>query len=615
MAVQPAGRAPRQRLGLEYPPRDRPRQRIGGDAAELGEFVDGIGEGPATGRGGEYRVAVEGGVRGVDGAREPILRDDGEFLGLRLAQHRVGRHQGDGRILAWPSFRVQGERRGRHRRRKSQATELAVHLERCCPEMRAAADIDAAAGIDRDERADRVPIAGHRRSRAEPALEIDGGGAEAGAGGAERKRLAGARSGGVAEIAIGRKAPPVLVAAVEEVEQHSAAHDRHANVPDREATPALAQQSLNACPGVQAEGGAAGQHHGIDALDGAVRFEQIGFPRAGRAAAHVDRGHRRLLEHNGGHAGGETRLVGVSDPDARNVGDEIALRHTASPAPRKRNRCQLVGPDHRSITSERDWNWRLAQGRKCTAFRRMAADVTILAALFAGLVSFLSPCVLPLVPPYLVYLAGTSLERLAEAEPPRVRRDTVIAAVLFVLGFSTVFVALGASASMVGALMRFYSNELAIIAGIVIIVMGLHFLGLTPISLLHRQARFHLAKPVGLWGAYVMGLAFALGWTPCIGPILAAILAVAASKATVAKGAGLLAVYSLGLGVPFIIAALAVEPFAAFLARFRAHLAHVERVMGVLLVLTGIAFLPFLGLFTQLNSWLIETFPVLQNIG
>ena len=122
-----------------------------------------------------------------------------------------------------------------------------------------------------------------------------------------------------------------------------------------------------------------------------------------------------------------------------------------------------------------------------------------------------------------------------------------------------------------------------------------------------------MAKPVGLWGAYVMGLAFALGWTPCIGPILAAILAIAASKATVAKGAGLLAVYSLGLGVPFIVAALAVEPFAAFLARFRAHLAHVERVMGGLLVLTGIGFLA--GVFTQLNSWLIETFPVLQSLG
>jgi cytochrome c-type biogenesis protein len=244
----------------------------------------------------------------------------------------------------------------------------------------------------------------------------------------------------------------------------------------------------------------------------------------------------------------------------------------------------------------------------------MAADVTIFAALLAGLVSFLSPCVLPLVPPYLVFLAGTSLERLAEAEPaPLVKRDTVLAALLFVAGFTTVFVALGASASAVGAMLRFYSNELAIVAGIIIILMGLHFLGLTPIALLHRQARLQISKPVGLWGAYAMGLAFALGWTPCIGPILAAILAVAASSATVAKGAGLLAVYSLGLGIPFVIAALAVEPFAAFLARFRAHLAYMERVMGGLLVLTGLAFL--FGFFTQLNSWLIETFPALQSIG
>jgi len=244
----------------------------------------------------------------------------------------------------------------------------------------------------------------------------------------------------------------------------------------------------------------------------------------------------------------------------------------------------------------------------------MVADVTIFYALIAGLVSFLSPCVLPLVPPYLVFLAGTSLERLAEKEPPpRVRRDTVIAAMLFVAGFSTVFVALGASASAIGALVRFYSNELAIVAGIAIIVMGLHFLGLTPIRFLYRQARIEVPKPVGLWGAYVMGLAFAIGWTPCIGPILAAILAVAASSATVGKGAGLLAVYSLGLGVPFVIAAFAVEPFAAFLSRFRAHLGHMERVMGGLLVLTGVAFLA--GFFTQLNSWLIETFPVLQSIG
>jgi cytochrome c-type biogenesis protein len=244
----------------------------------------------------------------------------------------------------------------------------------------------------------------------------------------------------------------------------------------------------------------------------------------------------------------------------------------------------------------------------------MTADVTFLAAFLAGILSFLSPCVLPLVPPYLIYLAGTSFERLAGAQPePGARRDTVLAALLFVAGFSTVFVALGASASGIGALVRFYSNELAILAGIAIIVMGLHFLGLTPIAWLNRQLRLEVQRPVGLWGAYVMGLAFAIGWTPCIGPILAAILAVAASKATVAKGASLLAVYSLGLGLPFLIAAFAVEPFAVFLAHFRTHLRHMERLMGGLLVLTGVAFLT--GLFTQLNNWLIETFPALQSIG
>jgi cytochrome c-type biogenesis protein len=247
----------------------------------------------------------------------------------------------------------------------------------------------------------------------------------------------------------------------------------------------------------------------------------------------------------------------------------------------------------------------------------MNSEVTLLAALLAGLVSFLSPCVLPLVPPYLVYLAGTSLERFADAEPePRVRKDTVLAAMLFVAGFSTVFVALGASASVIGSLVRVYSGPLAIIAGIVIIVMGLHFLGLTPIALLHRQKRMQVAPPVGLWGAYLMGLAFAFGWTPCIGPILAAILAVAAAEHTAAKGAGLLAVYSLGLGIPFVLAALAIEPFAAFLARFRRYLRRVEQAMGALLILTGIAFLfPSLNWLNGLSYWLLDTFPVLGKIG
>ena len=169
----------------------------------------------------------------------------------------------------------------------------------------------------------------------------------------------------------------------------------------------------------------------------------------------------------------------------------------------------------------------------------MIHDVTIPAALVAGLISFLSPCVLPLVPPYLIYLTGATIEHVANDESAAAsKRAVMISAVMFVLGFSTVFVALGASASFIGGLIRAWSAELSIVAGIVIIVMGLHFLGLTRIGLLMREGRLTAPKPVGLWGAYVMGLAFAFGWTPCIGPILAAILSVAASEATVDQGRG-----------------------------------------------------------------------------
>jgi cytochrome c-type biogenesis protein len=242
------------------------------------------------------------------------------------------------------------------------------------------------------------------------------------------------------------------------------------------------------------------------------------------------------------------------------------------------------------------------------------ANVSIFAALLAGMLSFLSPCVLPLVPPYLVYLAGASLERFADAETaPRVRRETMVAAFVFVLGFTTVFVALGASASVLGVVLHAYSYVLGKIAGVVIIVMGLHFLGITPIAFLMQERRLTVAKPVGLWGAYVMGLAFAFGWTPCIGPILGAILAIAGSEDTVTHGAGLLAVYSLGLGVPFMIAAFAVESFAAFLARFRANLGVVEKAMGGLLVLAGIAF--FTGWISDAGSWLLNAFPDLGKLA
>jgi cytochrome c-type biogenesis protein len=243
----------------------------------------------------------------------------------------------------------------------------------------------------------------------------------------------------------------------------------------------------------------------------------------------------------------------------------------------------------------------------------MASDVTLSAAAAAGLLSFLSPCVLPLVPPYLTFIAGTTIEDVATEKVVRARRDIFLAAVLFVCGFSTVFVALGATASFFGQVLRAHIATLSLLAGFAIIAMGLHFLGFFRLSLLYREKRLDVQKPLGLWGAYVMGLAFAFGWTPCIGPILAAILAIAASEATAARGAGLLAIYSLGLGIPFLLAAAALGPFLGFLKRFRAHFGTVERVVGALLVATGIAFLT--GTMQNLSFWLLQAFPGLAKIG
>jgi cytochrome c-type biogenesis protein len=244
----------------------------------------------------------------------------------------------------------------------------------------------------------------------------------------------------------------------------------------------------------------------------------------------------------------------------------------------------------------------------------MIHDVSIPAAFLAGIISFLSPCVLPLVPPYLIYLTGATIEHVSSDERTAAsKRAVMLSAVMFVLGFSTVFIALGASASVIGALIRAWSAQLSIAAGIVIIIMGLHFLGLTRIAFLMREGRITAPKPVGLWGAYVMGLAFAFGWTPCIGPILAAILSVAAAQATVVKGAGLLAVYSAGLGIPFLLAAFMIDRFALLLGRLKRHLATVERVMGVLMILTGIGFLT--GSMSTFSIWLLETFPSLGNFG
>ncbi|MBF9233423.1 cytochrome c biogenesis CcdA family protein [Microvirga alba] len=239
-------------------------------------------------------------------------------------------------------------------------------------------------------------------------------------------------------------------------------------------------------------------------------------------------------------------------------------------------------------------------------------NVSIPAAALGGLISFLSPCVLPLVPPYLSFLAGTTFDRL-NAGDGAVRRRAILAALLFVAGFSTVFVALGATASALGQVIRQYLDVLSTIAGLAIIVMGLHFLGVFRIGFLYREARFNVDRPVGLWGAYVMGLAFAFGWTPCIGPVLAAILAVAGSETSVARGALLLAAYSLGLGIPFLLAAFAMKPFVALLKRVRSRFGVIEKAMGVLLILTGIAFLT--GWITNMSFWLLEAFPALGRLG
>ncbi len=243
-------------------------------------------------------------------------------------------------------------------------------------------------------------------------------------------------------------------------------------------------------------------------------------------------------------------------------------------------------------------------------------DVSYAGALGAGILSFLSPCVLPLVPPYLCYIGGVTLDQVVVEgrADSRLTRRVFVAAVLFVLGFSTVFVAFGATASVIGQFVGDYLDILAQVAGLVIIVLGLHFIGILRIPFLYREARFHTqVRPASLVGAYVVGLAFAFGWTPCVGPVLAAILMVAGSETDIAYGTSLLAVYSAGLGIPFLIAALAVKPFMAFMTRSRRHMRLVERVLGVLLVITGVLFLT--GTFSDLAYWLLETFPALGRVG
>lgn len=242
-------------------------------------------------------------------------------------------------------------------------------------------------------------------------------------------------------------------------------------------------------------------------------------------------------------------------------------------------------------------------------------DIPIYYALLGGAISFLSPCVLPLVPPYLCYMAGSTVSDLTGSEdtPPnsQMRKKAIFQALLFVIGFSVVFVSLGASASLIGKLLLQWSTFFAKVAGVVIIVMGLHFVGLFKIEFLQREARFQV-KGSGSLGSFAMGLAFAFGWAPCIGPILAPILTLAGSSNSVGQGAFLLGVYSAGLGIPFILAAIFVGSFIGFFNKFKKYLGYMEIIVGILLIITGIMFL--FGWMQEVAFWMLEAFPALSTI-
>ena len=238
--------------------------------------------------------------------------------------------------------------------------------------------------------------------------------------------------------------------------------------------------------------------------------------------------------------------------------------------------------------------------------------IGLLTAFVAGVISFLSPCVLPLVPGYLSFIAGTSLENLRDGAAPRARSLTLAAT--FVLGFTAVFVALGASATALGSVLLSYKLQLGVIAGVIVILFGLHLLGLTPLRLMNQEARFYIEKGGGhAASAFLLGLAFAFGWTPCIGPVLGAILTLSASTADVAEGSLLLAVYSLGLGVPFLLAALFTGTLLARLKALGRAGRNLQRAAGGLLVAMGL--LMVTGQLEVVAYWLLETFPALASIG
>ncbi|WP_420342008.1 cytochrome c biogenesis CcdA family protein [Paenirhodobacter sp.] len=235
-----------------------------------------------------------------------------------------------------------------------------------------------------------------------------------------------------------------------------------------------------------------------------------------------------------------------------------------------------------------------------------------LIALAAGVLSFLSPCVLPIVPPYLAYMGGVSVTDMADRGGAR--RRALRAALFFVLGLSTVFLLMGMSASALGRALGQYQDMLMRASGLLIMVFGAHFVGVYRIGFLDHEARLE-AKDAGgsAFGAYLLGLAFAFGWTPCLGPVLAAILSIAASGADVGRGAWLLAFYAAGLGLPFLLVAAFFPSLRGFMGWMRRHMGRIEKISGLLLWTVGLMMLS--GQFTAFAFWLLETFPGLAAIG
>ncbi len=236
--------------------------------------------------------------------------------------------------------------------------------------------------------------------------------------------------------------------------------------------------------------------------------------------------------------------------------------------------------------------------------------MSLLVATFAGVLSFLSPCVLPIVPPYLAFIGGTSINDMSQGRD----RSVIIKAVFFVFGLSTVFLFLGFAASAFGQVFLQYQDIMGKVAGGVIILFGLHFLGILRIPFLYREARFDAGDQGGsLFGAYILGLAFAFGWTPCIGPILGTILSLAAQEASVQRGLIMMTFYAAGLGIPFILAAMFMRHFLVVMNRFKKHMGLVEKTMGVMLIIVGILLIT--GLFSEMSFWLLDNIPMLAGIG